>query len=77
MPKFKVPLQKYIIQVGEVLVLLTSHTSYHGQGIYSAVYDIVSIHHGTVGCLFIVIGDRHLSRELEERLVQVHGEGVL
>ena len=68
MPKFKVPLHKDLLQVSKVLVLLNGDTSFHSHGLCSAVYAIVSMQHGKVICLIIVNGDRHLVRELEDRL---------
>ena len=65
MPKFKIPLQKEILQVGEFLVLLTGDTSCHIQGLQSTVYALVIIHYGKVSCLLVVDGNRHLGIELE------------
>ena len=64
MPKFKIPLHKDLLQLGEVMVILIGDTSCHGQGLRSAVYAIVSMHHGKVHCLLIFNGDMHLVREL-------------
>ena len=61
-PKFKTPLQKELLQVGEVLFLLTGDTSCHIQGLSSAVYAIVSMQHGELSCLLIVNGYCHLVR---------------
>ena len=69
MPKFKVPFQKEILQVGEVLVLLTGNKACHRKGISSEVYALVSMHHEKVSCMIIFNGDRHLAREIEDRLV--------
>ena len=77
MNKFKVPLQKELIQVGKVLVILTGDTSYHYQGLRSAVYAILRMKYGSVSCILIVKGNRHLVRDLEDRLVPGHGEVAL
>ena len=58
----------------KVLVVLTGDTSCHGQGLCSAVYSLVSMHHGMVGCIFVVNGDMHLLRELGEIIVPGHGQ---
>ena len=76
-PKSKMPLQKELLQVGEVLVLLTDDTSCHGQGICIYVYSIVIMHHGKVGCMLIVNGNMHLVRDIEDRIVPGTGEGAL
>ena len=75
MTKFKVPLQKELFQVGEVLVILNGEKSCNRQGIRSSVYDLVNVQHGKVGCLPIFNGDRNLFRELEDILAPGHGEG--
>ena len=72
MPKFKVPLQKDILQVGEVMV---GYTSFYIQGIQISIHDLVSMQHGKVGCLLIVNSARHLLIYLEDILVLGHGEG--
>ena len=64
MPKFKIPLNKDLIQLSEVLVLLSGDTSCHIQGLRSAVYDFVSIQHEKVSFMLIVTVDRHLVRDL-------------
>ena len=74
MTKFKMPLQKEFLQVGEVLVILTGEKSCHSQGLHSAVYALVSMYYGEVTCLLMVNGDGHLFRELEYRLVPGHVE---
>ena len=74
MPKFKIPLQKDILHVGKFLVLLTGELSCHIQGLHSTVYALVIMQHGKVSCILIVNGDRHLVRELEDRLVPDQGE---
>ena len=48
MPKFKMPLQKKLLQVGEVMVLINGDTCCHGQGIYSDVYVILIMQKGRV-----------------------------
>ena len=58
MPKFKMPLQKDIIKVGEVPALLASDTFCHIQGPHSTVYALVSMYHGKVSCILIVNCDR-------------------
>ena len=55
--------------MGDVLVLINSDTSCHGQRICSYVYALVSMYHGKVVCLFIVNGDKKLVRDFENRLV--------
>ena len=74
MTKFKAPLQKEILQVGEVMVLLTSDTSYYSQGLHSAVFTLVRIQHGKVSCMLTVNGDIHLARDLEDRIFLGHDE---
>ena len=76
MPNFKVPLKKESLQVGEVLIILNGDTSCHIKGLHSYVYAILSTQNGKVCCLLIVNDDRHLVRELDDRLVPGHGEGV-
>ena len=61
MLKFKILLQKEILQVVEVLVLLTSDTSFISQGLLISIYALVSIHHGKVSCLLLVNGDINLT----------------
>ena len=79
MPNFKILLQKEILQVGEVMVLLTGDTPCHIQGLRSAVYDLVIMLHGNgkVRFLIIVNDDMHLFIDLEYRLVPVLGEVAL
>ena len=77
MPKFKSPLQKEILQVGEVLFILTGDTYCHVQRLISSLYSILSMHHEKLGCLLIVNGDRSLVRDIEDRLVPDHIEGAL
>ena len=62
--------------MGEVIVFLTGDTYYNSQGISSAVYSIVNIHNGKSICLIIYNGDRHLFRELEDRLFPGQVEGA-
>ena len=76
-PKFKMPLQKELLRVGDILFLLTGDTLFHVQGLFSYIYDLVSIHNGKVGCLFIFNYDRHLIIELADRLVPGHSEELL
>ena len=66
------PIQKELLQVSEVLILFTGETSYHSQVLRSAIYSLVIIHNGKVGFMLIVNGDRHLIKELEDRLVPGH-----
>ena len=70
-------LHKDFLQVGEVMVILAGDTSYHNKGLRSDIYTIVSIKHGKVSFMLIVNGDRHLFREIVERLLPCHGEGSL
>ena len=63
--------------MGYILVLLIVDTLCHGQVLCSSVYSIVIVYHGKVSCLFIVNGDRHLVRDIEDILVSGHSEGVL
>ena len=72
MPKFKMPLKKELIYMGEVLVLITGNTSFHGQLLLSTVYALVTMQHWKVGCLLLVNYDRHLVRDLEYRLLPGH-----
>ena len=58
MPKFKMPLRKDLLQVSEIMVLLTGDTSFHGQGLCSALYALLSMQHSKLGCVFIVNFDR-------------------
>ena len=74
MLKFKIPLQKDILQVGEVMVILAGDTSCHRQGLRSAVYALVIMQNGKAIFLLIMNGDRNLARDIEERLVPGHGE---
>ena len=76
MNKFKIPLQKDILQVREVLVIIDGEKSCNDQGLCSSGYALVSIQHGSVGCLFIVNGDKQLVRELDYILVPCHSEGA-
>ena len=64
MAKFIVPLQKDLLQVGEVLFLITGGTSCLIQVILSDVYDLVIMQHGRVVCMRIVNGDRHLVMDI-------------
>ena len=75
MPKCKVPLYKKLIQLGEVLFLIGGDTSCHSQVLHSDVYSLLTMQHWRSSCFLIVNGDRHLVRELEDRLVQGRGEG--
>ena len=75
MPKFKITLQKELLQEGEVMVLLTGDTSCHIQGLHSTVYALFSIQHGKVSFLLKVNIDRHLDRDNKEILVPGHSEG--
>ena len=59
----------------EIMVPLTGDTSCYGQGFISDLYYILSMHHWKLGFLFIVYGDRHLFREIEDRLFPGHSEG--
>ena len=79
MPNFKIIPQNNILQVGEVLVLLTGDTPCHSHGLRSAVYDLVRMLHGNgkVRFLIIVNDDMHLFIDLEYRLVPVLGEVAL
>ena len=61
--------------MGEVLVLLSGDTSCYSLVIHSYVYAIVIMQHGKGICLLIVNGDRHLVRDLEDRLVPINGSG--
>ena len=76
MPKFKIPLQKELLQVGEVLVLLTCDTSCHIQGLCSAVYALLRMKYGKVICMLIDNGDKYLFINIENRLIPGHSEGV-
>ena len=60
MPKFKMPLSKELLQMVEVVFLLSSDTSCHIQVLHSSVYDIIIMHRGKVSCLLIVNCDRYL-----------------
>ena len=62
--KFKIKLQKELLQVGEVLLLLAGDISCHNQGPLSDIYDLVHMQHGKVSCLIKVNGDMHLVRDL-------------
>ena len=63
--------------MGEVLVLLTGDTSCNSQGLLrSTVYSLVGMHNEKVGCMIVVNGDRHLVRNIEDRIVLGHGEGA-
>ena len=75
--KFKIPLYKDLLQVDEIMVLISVDTSYHIQGIRSSVYALVIMHHGKVSFIIIVNSDGHLVRELEDIRVPGHGEGAL
>ena len=79
MPNFKILLQKEILQVGEVLVLLTGDTTCHSQVLRSDVYDLVRMLYGNgkVRFLIIVNDDMHLVINIEYRLVPTLGEGAL
>ena len=68
------PLQKQLLQLGYVLVILTGDTPCHGHGLYSAVYAIDLMHNVKITCLFIVNGDRHLVRNIQEKIVPGHSE---
>ena len=76
MTKFKNPPQEYLLQVCDILVLLTNDTPCHIQVLCSDLYDILSIRHGNLGCFTIVNGDRNLVRDLEERIVPGHNGGA-
>ena len=60
--KFKIKLQKDITQVGEILILITGDKYCHGQGLCSAIYDLISIQYGKLSFLLIVNGDKRLVR---------------
>ena len=62
MTKFKVALQKELLQVDKVLVILTGDTSFHSQGLHSAINDLVIMQHRKVSCILTVNGDMHLFR---------------
>ena len=62
MTKFKVALQKELLQVDKVLVILTGDTSFRRQLIHSAINDLVSMQHGKVSCILTLNGDMHLFR---------------
>ena len=72
MYKFKMTLQKELLQVGDILILLTGDTYCHGQGLFSSVYAILIMYHGNLGCMFIATGDMHLVRDIENILVPGH-----
>ena len=74
MPKFKIALQKNLIQVDDILVLIIGDTLYHGQVLCSPVYTLVSIQYGKVSGLFIVNRYSHLVRDIEKILVPGHSE---
>ena len=74
-PKFKMPLQKELLQEGEILVLLAGDTSFHVQVLCSDLYTIVNMHHEKVSCMFIVNGDMPLVRDIEDRIFPDHSEG--
>ena len=76
MLKFKMSLQKELLTVGDVLVLLTGDKSFHAQGLLSAVYSIVSMHHGKVVFMLNNNGYRHLVGDLEDRIFPGHNEGA-
>ena len=76
MHKFKIPLQKELLQVGEIMVIITGDTLCHGQVICSALYALVIMQHQNVSCLFIVNGDNNMIREIEDRIVPGHREGA-
>ena len=58
-----------------ILVIITDDTSCHTQGLSSSVYALVSMQHWKMSCILIVNGDRHLVRDLEDRLVPINGSG--
>ena len=62
--------------MGEVLVPLAGDKSCNIQGLCSAVYGLLSIHHGKPSCLLIVNGDRCLVRDIEDILVPGHFGGA-
>ena len=76
MTKFKVALQKELLQVDKFLVILTGDTSFHSQGIHISINDLVSMQHEKVSCILTLNGDMHLFRELDDRLYPCHGEGA-
>ena len=63
-PKLKILQKKELIQVGEVLIILTGDTYCHIQGLYSALYALRSMQNGKVSCMLILNSDRHLLRDL-------------
>ena len=74
MTKFKVPLQKGIIQVGEVLVLLTGEKSCHIQGIHSDVYKIGSLEiPTTTGLLFCLFEKNTFEVDASQNAKNVNG----
>ena len=79
MPNFKIIPQNNILQVGEVLVLLTGNTPCHSHGLRSAVYDLVRMLHGNgkVSFLLIANDDMHLVRYLDYISVPIIGKGDL
>ena len=46
MNKFKIPLQKDILQVGEILILITGDIPCPIQVLFSSAYSLISIQHG-------------------------------
>ena len=72
MTNFKIPLQKELLQVGDILILLTGDAYCHGQVIFSSVYAILIMYHGNLGCMFIATGYMHLFRDIEIILVPGH-----
>ena len=60
--------------MSEVLVLRTGDISCHIQVTYSNIYALVSMKHEKASCMIIVNDDRHLFRDLEDRLVPGHSE---
>ena len=64
MTKFKMPLQKELLRLGETMVFFTGDTPCPEQGLCIDVYAFLRMQHGKVSCLFIVNDGSHLLREL-------------
>ena len=64
-----------LLQLGEVMFLVGGDTSCNIQVLRSDLYALVIMKHWRASCLLTVNGDRHLVRELEDRLVPGRGEG--
>ena len=63
--------------MGEVMVIITGDTYCNSQVILRGLYALVIIQHGKVSFMLIVNSDKHLVRDIEDRILPGHGEGAL